>query len=773
VTVDPARGRYPLGRSLEYVEDAQRQWTLADVTAPPVSGQFLHSQAGTLNFGITASAYWVRFQLRNDAPTRTEWLLEVDWPLTDFLQLYAADDSGRIVPREGGDHLPFGARAGGYRNPLFRVTLDAGVTQTFHLRFEGADSLFVPLVLWTPEAFMQKRLRENSEFGFFLGVLLVMIFYNLLVLLSIRDASYLYYVLAMTGLLVWQLCYTGLASQYLWPNHPWWANHAVHLAGLSTGLCFGNLVRTGLMTKVYAPALDVVIRTCVWLAAANIILSLVSVRLAIVLSVPLGAVAVPAAIVAAIQSWRRGFGPAWDFLLAWLFSLLALMAWVLDMSYNVFNSELVRTYVLPIGFIVGSILLSRGLTRRINSLREERDRAHALAQGIGQLLVELSQCQEVEELALRTGEELTGLLRPVTCTIYLRRGERYMPIFVRGPWIPPNLQAQAPLAHAFARLKGVADVTAWSRHPDLADAPADREVLEGLKVAVVVPIYRRAELSAVVCLGAKQSAESYTATELRLLGRIADKMSSELLRFDDAKLASIGEGMARMMHDLRNPLTVASGYMELIAQARTPDERDELTQHVQRQFHLMERMAGDVLAYARGEATLLVGKIHVNDFMRGLRSQLEVELKQRPVRLVIEPEFKGTAYFDDAKLLRAIENLARNAADAMPEGGTLRVAVRSADGRLVFEVSDTGMGIPPEVQARLFTPFATAGKSGGTGLGLVSVKKAVEEHHGTIAVQSMPGQGTCFRIEIPLGPPPTLPAVVSGKGNGGARALAH
>jgi signal transduction histidine kinase len=239
-----------------------------------------------------------------------------------------------------------------------------------------------------------------------------------------------------------------------------------------------------------------------------------------------------------------------------------------------------------------------------------------------------------------------------------------------------------------------------------------------------------------------------------LLSPIAGKISTELLRFDDAKLASIGEGMARMMHDLRNPLAIASGYMDFISQARTAEEREELAELVQQQFRLMERMAGDLLAYARGESSVLIGKVHLNQFVVDLRRQLDLQLAGSGVQLVIESEFAETAHFDQSKLLRAIANLARNSAEAMPNGGILRIKVSRADERLIFDVTDTGVGIPPEVQARLFTPFATAGKSGGTGLGLLSVKRLVEEHHGSISVRSEGGQGTTFTIELPLHPEP-------------------
>jgi signal transduction histidine kinase len=103
----------------------------------------------------------------------------------------------------------------------------------------------------------------------------------------------------------------------------------------------------------------------------------------------------------------------------------------------------------------------------------------------------------------------------------------------------------------------------------------------------------------------------------------------------------------------------------------------------------------------------------------------------------------------DADLLhRALSNLVLNAMDAMPSGGTLTVRTRRADGKAIVEVADTGSGLTPEECERIFTPYYTS-KQHGTGLGLAIVQSVVSDHGGRISVQSEPGQGTAFVIELP------------------------
>jgi signal transduction histidine kinase len=104
---------------------------------------------------------------------------------------------------------------------------------------------------------------------------------------------------------------------------------------------------------------------------------------------------------------------------------------------------------------------------------------------------------------------------------------------------------------------------------------------------------------------------------------------------------------------------------------------------------------------------------------------------------------------DPVLLRRALENLILNSLDAMPAGGTLTVRTAQRSGRVRLEVTDTGEGLAPEECARLFTPYYTT-KRHGTGLGLAIVQSVVSDHGGRIEVESAPGAGATFRIELPL-----------------------
>jgi len=206
--------------------------------------------------------------------------------------------------------------------------------------------------------------------------------------------------------------------------------------------------------------------------------------------------------------------------------------------------------------------------------------------------------------------------------------------------------------------------------------------------------------------------------------------------------------LASVLHDLKTPMTIISGYAQLMAQTEELGQREAYVEHILRQFDIMAGMTREVLAFARGDADIVIRKVYLHRFLDEVVHQLRHALAGRGVRLEIDARYDGTALFDEQKMLRVIHNLARNAADAMPGGGRFRISTGlDGDDWLVFEFADDGPGIPSEVQSRLFELFAT-GKKGGTGLGLAIVKKIVDDHHGRIQCDSGP-DGTTFRIQLP------------------------
>ncbi len=241
------------------------------------------------------------------------------------------------------------------------------------------------------------------------------------------------------------------------------------------------------------------------------------------------------------------------------------------------------------------------------------------------------------------------------------------------------------------------------------------------------------------------AANASTAIQLQL---------SRESREREERLTTIGRLLSGVIHDLKTPLTVISGYVQLMQHADKREVREEYAELALKQFEHIGAMQRDVLEFARGEKNVLVRKVYLAKFFGDIREQLEMQLARMGVELVIDLADKGTARFDEGKITRVVHNLARNAAEAMADkGGKFTIKVtrdkdKSGDETLVLTFSDTGPGIPKEIEHRLFQSFVTSGKKGGTGLGLAITKRIAEEHGGTIGVSSS-SKGATFRLRLP------------------------
>jgi signal transduction histidine kinase/putative methionine-R-sulfoxide reductase with GAF domain len=216
------------------------------------------------------------------------------------------------------------------------------------------------------------------------------------------------------------------------------------------------------------------------------------------------------------------------------------------------------------------------------------------------------------------------------------------------------------------------------------------------------------------------------------------------------RLDLLGHSVSAILHDLRTPMTAISGYADLMAMEDDRETRLSHVEKIDRALSHMETMTHEVLAFARGQREVFTQKIYLHKFIEEVRELLVHETEKSQVQLVIQPDYDGAARFDQTKLKRVLLNLARNACQAMNEGGTFTWKIAKANERLVFECSDTGPGIPAKMKGKLFESFASYGKSNGTGLGLAMAKKIVDAHCGTISCLSEPGRGATFRIELPL-----------------------
>lgn len=254
------------------------------------------------------------------------------------------------------------------------------------------------------------------------------------------------------------------------------------------------------------------------------------------------------------------------------------------------------------------------------------------------------------------------------------------------------------------------------------------------------------------------AAEGFTDADRKILtliaAQIAAAVASRRHRQEQEKaerLATIGQMLTGVVHDLKNPIAVISGNVQLMARADDRDKREEYAASIKKQFKHLNQMTRELLTFARGDTEIALEEVDLAEFSAEVSELLYHELSDTGIEFRTRLDYDGEARFDAGKMKRVIVNLARNAAEAMPDGGVFEMGVDfDADaGQLCFDCRDTGGGIPESIRSTLFDSFVTHGKQHGTGLGLAIVQKIVDEHGGTITYDTKMGVGTTFHLCLP------------------------
>ncbi|MBX3461670.1 MAG: two-component sensor histidine kinase [Planctomycetes bacterium] len=229
-----------------------------------------------------------------------------------------------------------------------------------------------------------------------------------------------------------------------------------------------------------------------------------------------------------------------------------------------------------------------------------------------------------------------------------------------------------------------------------------------------------------------------------------------LARIRTQRLAQLGTLLAGFAHEVRNPLSTIGLNLQLVLEEfREPESpRDKRTQKrlstVEGEVRRLQKILEEFLGFARAPEPKLA-PVDLNARLEALVQFQEPEFRDLGITLRFYPGADiGLVPVDWDHLQAAIVNLLRNAKEATPAGGEVLVSTVREGAQVAIRVTDTGSGMPPDVQARVFEPFFST-KRAGTGLGLPTVRRVVEEHGGTLTLQSEPGKGTQFSMRLPAG----------------------
>ena len=223
---------------------------------------------------------------------------------------------------------------------------------------------------------------------------------------------------------------------------------------------------------------------------------------------------------------------------------------------------------------------------------------------------------------------------------------------------------------------------------------------------------------------------------------------TEIMRSE--RLSLVGSMANSIIHDLKNPICIIRSGCDLIGERSNDPGQLQLLRMMDNAVDGMLAMTQELLDYARGHSELKCETVTIWHLLDELNTRSLCLLPGKNVQFAKDIRYDGEIRVDFARFVRVLCNLIKNACEAMPQGGILTIATDLIDHEVVIRISDTGIGIPPEILQRVFEPFVTHGKSHGTGLGMAIAKSIVTAHQGKISVSSVQGKGTTVEVLLPV-----------------------
>jgi signal transduction histidine kinase len=220
------------------------------------------------------------------------------------------------------------------------------------------------------------------------------------------------------------------------------------------------------------------------------------------------------------------------------------------------------------------------------------------------------------------------------------------------------------------------------------------------------------------------------------------------------KLTTLGEMLNTVIHDFRNPFTVIRMAAEVLNKTHKDDEAlISLCKLIDEQIERMKIMTDEILEFSRGTATMVCKPTPLSDIFAQFQALNGDYLAQNKIELSLQA-VDTVLSVDANKILRILQNLVHHSVESFAsDGGCITIIACDVEGGVEIEVADNGPGIPENIRARLFEPFAPIGKEKGFGLGLAISKSFVEAHGGTLRAETKIGHGATFVIYLPLPKP--------------------
>ncbi|SDT87799.1 diguanylate cyclase [Halopseudomonas salegens] len=363
---------------VHYLRDSSRRMSPDQVLARRAD---MHSAAAgrDINFGYTNDRIWLLFELVGDPDQETNWIVEMLYPSLDRVSLYQQTGSGSWEVQRSGDVLPSSERSLSHRTAAFPLQLDAGERRLVLLSGESAGSLSMDAMIWPAESFRAHSNQAHVVLAAYLGMILALGGYNLLLFFALREPSFLLYVLFIISFGMGAMAINGLGPHYLWPNAGELGNRILPTSLILASSVAALFTRSFLDVKSHAPTwyrlLSVAAATGLLLTLASLLLP---VQLALQVMSVFGLGTTVLMMICGIHCIFLGAPGARIFVLAWGLMLMGAALLALR-NFALIPNNFITLYSVQVGSALEMLLLSFGLAARFNELKRQKEIAQTAA----------------------------------------------------------------------------------------------------------------------------------------------------------------------------------------------------------------------------------------------------------------------------------------------------------------------------------------------------------------------------------------------------------
>lgn len=640
------------------------------------------------NLGLSKSAIWLRFTLFNKTD-EDKLVVNVGNPLLNHVTFFYPLYDSVYTTSSSGNLSPISERK--YRNQhiLFEVPIAPYSSKTVYLKVQSNGQMPIPVYAGVESAMMESVNHDDLIFGLYLGVIVVMLFYNLFVYFSVKEDSYLYYVCYILMIGFTQFCLQGYGYRFLWSHSPFITSQSINWSGALSGIATALFVRVFLHTKEKMPFVDHLLIGFVVVYTVSIIMTLAGIYDTSYILIDV------VAFIGSFVAWYtglwlslKGFRPAKFFMAAWSFFLGSIILYVIKdfgiIPYNLFTNN-----ILLIGSSIEVSLLSFALADKINIYKKEKEVSQAEALRIS---------QENERLVLEQNLVLEAKVQQRTVQLQNTNEELNTAL--------DNLKAtQSQLVEA-EKMASLGQLTAGIAHEINNPINFVKANIKPLQLDMQ-------DLWELIEKFEKISPQNI-GTYLEEINAYKDSIDLEYIR----------QEMDTLIHGIEDG---ANRTAEIVQGLRTFSRLDE-----------SEVKEADIHECLDGTLVLLRSTIPEN------------------IRIIRNYDGEARIECYPGKINQVFMNILTNAIQAIkskPYQGdeSITICTSHSGECLQISIADTGPGIPPAAQEKIFTPFFTTKEVGeGVGLGLSIVFGIINKHQGKIIVNSREGEGAEFVITLPV-----------------------